>query len=160
LGFLPGDLIEKVNPYLRPLYDALQDMMSFDKVGKYIAKGVIEILPVAFMRGRTFNRAAVILDEAQNTSSLQMKMFLTRLGLESRATITGDVTQSDLEGPEESGLVVAGEVLSGIDGIAFCGLTEVDIVRHALVRRIVSAYEEHEGSKKGAGVANAPGPKG
>jgi len=160
LGFLPGDLMEKVNPYLRPLYDALQDMISFDKVEKYIAKGVIEILPVAFMRGRTFNRAAVILDEAQNTSSLQMKMFLTRLGLESKATITGDITQIDLETPEGSGLVVAGDILSSIEEIAFCRLTEVDIVRHPLVRRIVGAYEKHEGQKRRPEAAGPSGGKG
>ena len=148
LGFLPGDLLEKVNPYLRPLYDGLQDMMSFAQVEKYIAKGIIEVVPLAFMRGRTLNRAAVILDEAQNTSGLQMKMFLTRLGLESKAAITGDTTQIDLESPEGSGLIEAAEILAGIDGIAICRLTERDIVRHALVRSIVSAYEEMERAKK------------
>jgi len=144
LGFLPGNLLEKVNPYLRPLYDALQDMLSFEHIERYIDQGIIEIVPLAFMRGRTLNHAAVILDEAQNTTNMQMKMFLTRLGLHSKAAVTGDITQIDIDKPEESGLVQAREVLAGIEGIAFCNLTEFDIVRHHLVRDIVNAYDAQQ----------------
>lgn len=144
LGFLPGDLAEKVNPYLRPLYDALHDMMDFDKAGRLMSKGVIEVAPLAFMRGRTLNSSFVILDEAQNATNEQMKMFLTRLGFDSRAVITGDVTQVDLPGGTLSGLVGASRVLADIEGIAFVSFTERDVVRHRLVRDIIRAYE-HEG---------------
>ena len=145
LGYLPGDLAEKVNPYLRPLYDALHDMMDFDKAGRLMGKGVIEVAPLAFMRGRTLNSSFVILDEAQNATSEQMKMFLTRLGFDSRAVITGDVTQVDLPGHTRSGLVEAQKLLQGIEGIAFVQFGERDVVRHRLVREIIKAYE-----KKGA----------
>ncbi|MCB2187387.1 MAG: PhoH family protein [Deltaproteobacteria bacterium] len=148
LGFLPGDLAEKVNPYLRPLYDALHDMLAFDKVGRLMQKGVIEVAPLAFMRGRTLNSSFVILDEAQNSTNEQMKMFLTRLGFDSRAVITGDVTQVDLPGGTTSGLVVARRLLEGIEGIAFIDFTEYDVVRHKLVRRIIRAYDEHEKQEK------------
>ena len=141
LGFLPGDLAEKVNPYLRPLYDALHDMMDFDKAGRLMAKGVIEVAPLAFMRGRTLNASFVILDEAQNTSTEQMKMFLTRLGFDSRAVVTGDVTQVDLPGGTRSGLVEARRLLQGIQGIGFIEFKEQDVVRHRLVREIIKAYD-------------------
>ncbi len=141
LGFLPGDLAEKVNPYLRPLYDALHDMMDFDKAGRLMAKGVIEVAPLAFMRGRTLNASFVILDEAQNATSEQMKMFLTRLGFDSRAVVTGDVTQVDLPGGTRSGLVEARRLLQGIQGIAFIEFKEADVVRHRLVREIIKAYD-------------------
>jgi phosphate starvation-inducible protein PhoH and related proteins len=144
LGFLPGDLAEKVNPYLRPLYDALHDMMEFEKAQKLVERGVIEVAPLAFMRGRTLNNAFVILDEAQNTTSEQMKMFLTRLGFDSKAVITGDITQIDLPGGRSSGLVEALDLLKSIDGIAFVRFTDVDVVRHPLVQRIVRAYEAAE----------------
>jgi phosphate starvation-inducible PhoH-like protein len=144
LGFLPGDLAEKVNPYLRPLYDALHDMIDFDKAGRLMAKGVIEVAPLAFMRGRTLNSAFVILDEAQNATSEQMKMFLTRLGFDSRAVITGDVTQVDLPGGTVSGLVEARRLLADIKGIAFVNFGEADVVRHHLVRQIIKAYERKE----------------
>ncbi|MEW5911230.1 MAG: PhoH family protein [Thermodesulfobacteriota bacterium] len=144
LGFLPGDLAEKVNPYLRPLYDALHDMMDFDKAGRLMSKGVIEVAPLAFMRGRTLNSAFVILDEAQNATSEQMKMFLTRLGFDSRAVITGDVTQVDLPGGTVSGLVEASRLLAGIKGIAFINFGEADVVRHHLVRQIIKAYERKD----------------
>jgi phosphate starvation-inducible PhoH-like protein len=141
LGFLPGDLAEKVNPYLRPLYDALHDMMDFDKAGRLMGKGVIEVAPLAFMRGRTLNASFVILDEAQNTTSEQMKMFLTRLGFDSRAVVTGDVTQVDLPSGTRSGLVEARRLLTGIEGIAVVEFGEADVVRHRLVREIIKAYE-------------------
>ena len=141
LGFLPGDLREKVDPYLRPLYDALEDMLPTDRVRRYIENRVIEIAPLAYMRGRTLSDAFVILDEAQNATSLQMKMFLTRLGLNSRAVITGDKTQIDLPPREESGLLQIARILTGIDGIAFVYLTGADIIRHALVQRILDAYD-------------------
>ena len=144
LGFLPGDLQEKVDPYLRPLYDALRDMMSFDKLQRLMQLGVIEIAPLAYMRGRTLSRAFVILDEAQNTTLKQMKMFLTRLGPDSRAVITGDVTQIDLVDPETSGLVRIQTILSAIRGIEFVYFDEQDVVRHRLVRDIVRAFEEKE----------------
>jgi len=143
LGFLPGDLVEKVNPYLRPLYDALHDMLDYAKVQEMIAAGAIEIAPLAFMRGRTLNNAFVILDEAQNTSPEQMKMFLTRLGHGSRAVVTGDVTQIDLPAHVGSGLVQAVEVLQGVQGIAMVHFTEADVIRHPLVGRIVRAYDRH-----------------
>jgi phosphate starvation-inducible protein PhoH and related proteins len=141
LGFLPGDLQEKVNPYLRPLYDALYDMLDVDRVGRYLERGTIEIAPIAFMRGRTLNDSFVILDEAQNTTSEQMKMFLTRLGFGSKAVITGDVTQIDLPTGRTSGLVEAVKVVGGIEGIAFIHFDDRDVVRHKLVQQIVRAYE-------------------
>ena len=141
LGFLPGDLAEKVNPYLRPLYDALFDLMEGDRVQKYIENGILEIAPIAFMRGRTLNDSFIILDEAQNTTIDQMKMFLTRLGFYSKAIITGDVTQIDLDPSRRSGLVDAAETLKGIDGIGFTFFTERDVVRHPLVQKIIRAYE-------------------
>ena len=141
LGFLPGDLQEKVNPYLRPLYDALYDMLDTERVARYIERGTIEIAPIAFMRGRTLNDSFVILDEAQNTTSEQMKMFLTRLGFGAKAVITGDITQIDLPTGRMSGLVEAMKVVSAIDGIAFTYFDERDVVRHKLVQQIVKAYE-------------------
>jgi phosphate starvation-inducible PhoH-like protein len=141
LGFLPGDLQEKVNPYLRPLYDALYDMLDTERVARYIERGTIEIAPIAFMRGRTLNDSFVILDEAQNTTSEQMKMFLTRLGFGSKAVITGDVTQIDLPAGRTSGLVEAMKVVGAIDGISFVYFDERDVVRHKLVQQIVKAYE-------------------
>ncbi len=144
LGYLPGDIFEKVNPYLRPLYDALDDMMDVDRSRALIGKGVIEVAPLAFMRGRTLNGSFVILDEAQNTTVSQMKMFLTRLGFDSRAVITGDVTQVDLERGQVSGLVDAGALLRRIPGIAHCAFTSEDVVRHPLVQRIIEAYEERQ----------------
>ncbi len=142
LGFLPGDLQEKVDPYLRPLYDALEDMMPRDRVQKAIDGRVIEIAPLAYMRGRTLGDAFVILDEAQNATGMQMKMFLTRLGVNSRAVITGDKTQIDLSNREDSGLLQIERILPGIEGVAFCYLTETDVVRHRLVRDIIRAYAE------------------
>ncbi len=141
LGFLPGSMEEKVSPYLRPLYDALHDMMDFEKADQLLARGLIEVAPIAFMRGRTLNDAFVILDEAQNTTSEQMKMFLTRLGFESKAVITGDVTQIDLPDNRRSGLNDAINLLSNIPGIAFRYFTEVDVVRHPLVQEIIKAYD-------------------
>ena len=142
LGFLPGDLIEKVNPYMRPLYDALRDLMDFGKVSRLIERDVIEVAPLAFMRGRTLNDAFVILDEAQNTTREQMKMFLTRLGFNSKAVITGDITQIDLPAGERSGMIDAIEVLRGVEGIGKVEFTRVDVVRHPLVQSIVHAYEK------------------
>ena len=144
LGFLPGDLYEKVNPYLRPLYDALHDMMDFEKTGRLLAKGAIEVAPLAFMRGRTLNDSFVILDEAQNTTPDQMKMFLTRLGFSSKAVITGDITQTDLPNGARSGLVEAQDVLSGIEDISFQYFSGRDVVRHRLVRDIIKAYDIFE----------------
>jgi phosphate starvation-inducible PhoH-like protein len=141
LGFLPGDLQEKVNPYLRPLYDALYDMLDTDRVARYLERGTIEIAPIAFMRGRTLNDSFVILDEAQNTTTEQMKMFLTRLGFGSKAVITGDVTQIDLPSGRMSGLVEAMKVVSAVEGISFIYFDERDVVRHKLVQQIVKAYE-------------------
>jgi phosphate starvation-inducible PhoH-like protein len=141
LGFLPGTLAEKVNPYLRPLYDALHDMMPFDKAERLVERGVIEVAPLAFMRGRTLNDSFVILDEAQNTTSEQMKMFLTRLGFDSKAVVTGDTTQIDLPPEKTSGLVEASHVLAGVEGIGFMRFTEADVVRHPLVQSIIRAYE-------------------
>src|SRR5437868_9772903 len=147
LGFLPGDLAEKVNPYLRPLYDALNDMMDLDRAQGLIARGQVEVAPLAFMRGRTLNDSFVILDEAQNTTSEQMRMFLTRLGYASKAVVTGDVTQVDLPTATKSGLAEAKSLLANIDGISFCTLTEVDVVRHPLVQKIIVAYEERDRGK-------------
>ena len=144
LGFLPGDLTQKVDPYLRPLYDALYDLMGFDRVTAAFEKGLLEVAPLAFMRGRTLNHAFVILDEAQNTTPEQMKMFLTRLGFGSRAVVTGDTSQVDLPRGASSGLVHAAAVLDGVRGIAFSRFTSADVVRHPLVARIVEAYEAHE----------------
>jgi phosphate starvation-inducible PhoH-like protein len=141
LGFLPGSLQEKVDPYLRPLYDALYDLLEPEKVDKMLEKNIIEVAPLAFMRGRTLNEAFIIMDEAQNTTVEQMKMFLTRLGNNSKAVITGDITQIDLPNPRRSGLVDAINVLDGVDGIRFCHFEEGDVVRHALVQRIVRAYD-------------------
>jgi phosphate starvation-inducible protein PhoH and related proteins len=141
LGFLPGDLAEKINPYLRPLYDALYDMIDFDKGQDLIENGVVEVAPLAFMRGRTLNDAFVILDEAQNTTTEQMKMFLTRLGFGSRAVITGDVTQIDLPTGKRSGLIEASEVLKGVEGIRFNYFSDRDVVRHPIVQSIIQAYE-------------------
>jgi phosphate starvation-inducible PhoH-like protein len=143
LGFLPGDLQEKVNPYLRPLYDALYDMLDVEKAEKYLERGAIEVAPLAFMRGRTLNDAFVILDEAQNTTTEQMKMFLTRLGFGSKAVVTGDVTQIDLPGGRISGLVQAMEVVGKIEGISFIYFDERDVVRHKLVQAIVKAYDSY-----------------
>jgi len=143
LGFLPGDLQDKVDPYLRPLYDALFDLVDYERVTKFIEKRVIEVAPLAFMRGRTLGDAFVILDEAQNTTSEQMKMFLTRIGFGSKAVITGDVTQIDLPSGRKSGLVEAQRVVSGIEGITFIHFDERDVVRHQLVQMIVKAYDEH-----------------
>jgi len=140
LGFLPGDLAEKVNPYLRPLYDALFDMMDYDRATGLITKGIIEVAPLAFMRGRTLNDAFVILDEAQNTTSEQMKMFLTRLGFGSKAVITGDITQIDLPADRISGLVEAEQILEKTKGIKFIHFTEIDVVRHSLVQEVIKAY--------------------
>jgi phosphate starvation-inducible PhoH-like protein len=148
LGFLPGDLYEKVNPYLRPLYDALFDMMDTDKAYRLIDKGVIEIAPLAFMRGRTLNDCFVILDEAQNTTPEQMKMFLTRLGFNSRTVITGDITQIDLPHDKNSGLLEAEKILQDIDGLCFVYFSEKDVVRHKLVQRIIRAYEKYEKDRK------------
>ncbi len=148
LGFLPGTMAEKVNPYLRPLYDALHDMMDFERAEHLVEKGVIEVAPLAFMRGRTLNDAFVILDEAQNSTTEQMKMFLTRLGYGSKAVITGDVTQVDLPSGQRSGLLQARELLSDIEGISFCYFTEVDVVRHPLVQKIIRAYDRYDEERK------------
>jgi len=160
LGFLPGDIRAKVDPYLRPVYDALHEMLSLDKIRRLMENGTIEIVPLAFMRGRTLNHSFVILDEAQNTTSAQMKMFLTRLGEHSKAVITGDVTQIDLEKPSSSGLVSAPRILKDIKGIGLVRLTERDVVRHPLVSAIIQAYEREE-SPNGAGGKpdNRPAPK-
>ncbi len=148
LGFLPGDLAEKVDPYLRPLYDALHDMMRFEKVAILMQKGIIEVAPIAFMRGRTLNDSFVILDEAQNTTTEQMKMFLTRIGFNSKAVITGDITQIDLPAEKASGLVETKNILQGIEGIKFIFFTKKDVVRHKLVQEIIRAYEELEARKQ------------
>jgi phosphate starvation-inducible protein PhoH and related proteins len=148
LGFLPGDLQEKVNPYLRPLYDALYDMMEIERADRLLERGTIEVAPIAFMRGRTLNDAFVILDEAQNTTSEQMKMFLTRLGYGSKAVITGDVTQIDLPTARQSGLVEAMKVVGNVEGISFIHFDEKDVVRHPLVQQIVKAYEAYGGSRQ------------
>jgi phosphate starvation-inducible PhoH-like protein len=144
LGFLPGDLAQKVDPYLRPLYDALYDLLGFDKTAKLFEKQAIEIAPLAYMRGRTLNHAFIILDEAQNTTPEQMKMFLTRIGFGSKAVVTGDVTQVDLPRGHKSGLAEANAILRNIRGIAHTSFTSADVVRHPLVARIVDAYEAHE----------------
>ena len=147
LGFLPGDMAQKVDPYLRPLIDALHDMLGEEKAHECIERGIIEVAPLAFMRGRTLNNAFVILDEAQNTTHEQMKMFLTRIGFDSQAVITGDITQIDLSGGTTSGLVEAENILKGIRGIAFCPFARSDVVRHPLVQKIIQAYGEHTEKK-------------
>jgi phosphate starvation-inducible protein PhoH and related proteins len=158
LGFLPGDMVEKVNPYLRPLYDALYDILGYEKTAKLLERGVIEIAPIAFMRGRTLNDAFIILDEAQNTTSEQMKMFLTRIGFGSRAVVTGDVTQIDLPQGKVSGLREAQQLLSRIEGIRFVLFDERDVVRHPLVQSIISAYDafdrERERDRESARATN------
>ncbi len=148
LGFLPGDLYEKITPYLRPLYDALHDMMPAEEIEKNMERGVIEIAPLAYMRGRTLNNAFIVLDEAQNSTTEQMFMFLTRLGINSRAVITGDTTQIDLPAHKTSGLLEANRALRNIEGIALIEFTRRDVVRHPLVQRIIAAYEEHRGKQK------------
>jgi phosphate starvation-inducible protein PhoH and related proteins len=164
LGFLPGTLQEKVDPYMRPLYDALHDLLEADKLESFLEKGIIEVAPLAFMRGRTLNDSFVILDEAQNTTSEQMKMFLTRLGFNSKAVITGDVTQIDLPESRRSGLIEAIDIVGNIEGISFNYFDERDVVRHNLVQRIIKAYDEHaathpghNGRGSGAGHAGHPG---
>ncbi|WP_435627353.1 PhoH family protein [Candidatus Ferrigenium straubiae] len=147
LGFLPGDLAQKVDPYLRPLYDALYDLMGLEKVNRAFERGMIEIAPLAYMRGRTLNHSFIILDEAQNTTPEQMKMFLTRIGFGSKAVITGDVTQIDLARGQKSGLIEVREILKDVRGIAFSDFLAEDVVRHPLVQKIVSAYERHEQQK-------------
>jgi phosphate starvation-inducible PhoH-like protein len=147
LGFLPGDLAEKVNPYLRPLYDALHDMVDFDRARRMLERGTIEVAPLAFMRGRTLNDSFIILDEAQNTTSEQMKMFLTRLGYDSKAVITGDITQIDLPSGKLSGLKEARTVLANTPGIAFVHFNERDVVRHRLVQAVITAYESFSGER-------------
>jgi phosphate starvation-inducible PhoH-like protein len=144
LGFLPGDMAEKVNPYLRPLHDALYTMLEYEQAAKLMERGTIEVAPLAFMRGRTLNDSFVILDEAQNTTSEQMKMFLTRIGFGSKAVITGDITQTDLPSGRVSGLNEALSILDGVDGIRFCRFTEIDVVRHPIVQEIIKAYERYE----------------
>ena len=148
LGFLPGDLAQKVDPYLRPLYDALYDLMGFDKTAKLFERNTIEIAPLAYMRGRTLNHSFIILDEAQNTTPEQMKMFLTRIGIGTKAVITGDVTQIDLARGQKSGLIEARRVLKDVRGIAFTDFTSADVVRHPLVQKIISAYEKHTHSER------------
>ena len=148
LGFLPGDLYEKVNPYLRPLYDALHDMMPFENASELLEKGIIEVAPLAFMRGRTLNDSFVILDEAQNATPEQMKMFLTRLGFSSKAVITGDITQTDLPRGQISGLIEASHTLSGIEGIKFVSFSREDVIRHPLVQKIIDAYEKLDSERK------------
>jgi phosphate starvation-inducible protein PhoH and related proteins len=155
LGFLPGDIEEKINPYLRPLYDALHILLDSDKIQRYMEDGTIEIAPLAFMRGRTLSDAFIILDEAQNTTSEQMKMFLTRIGMRSKAVITGDVTQIDLPFGRSSGLVEAKNILSDVEGLAFCYFNEKDVVRHHLVRLIIKAYQQHaEKEMRSEGTGN------
>jgi phosphate starvation-inducible PhoH-like protein len=158
LGFLPGDLYEKITPYLRPLHDALHDMLPADEIEKHLERGVIEIAPLAYMRGRTLNQAFIILDEAQNSTAEQMFMFLTRLGMQSRAVITGDPTQIDLPGHKRSGLVEAHRALKRVQGIAIVEFSKRDVVRHPLVQRIIAAYEEHR-SKRHPDEKGAEAPK-
>ena len=151
LGFLPGDLQSKVDPYLRPLYDALFDTLGADTYNKYLERGNIEVAPLAYMRGRTLDNSFIILDEAQNTSREQMKMFLTRMGFGSKVVITGDVTQIDLPADKVSGLKEAVRVLRDVEGIGICGLTQDDVVRHVMVQRIIKAYEDDEKRRAGGG---------
>jgi phosphate starvation-inducible PhoH-like protein len=160
LGFLPGDIAEKVNPYLRPLHDALFDMVDYEKASALIERGTVEVAPLAFMRGRTLNDAFIILDEAQNTTTEQMKMFLTRLGYGSKAVITGDVTQVDLPSGRPSGLLEVQKVLKGVEGIEFVHFSEVDVVRHPLVQEVVRAYEAFETDRRARSERPAPGDPG
>ena len=155
LGFLPGDMAEKVNPYLRPLYDALHDMLEFERVEQLRERGQIEVAPLAFMRGRTLNDSFVILDEAQNATSEQMRMFLTRLGFGSKAVVTGDITQTDLPHGARSGLREARELLDGTEGIAFCAFSDEDVVRHPLVQKIIVAYEKRDREQEARRAAKA-----
>jgi phosphate starvation-inducible PhoH-like protein len=148
LGFLPGDIAEKVNPYLRPLYDALFDMVDYEKATAFMERGTVEVAPLAFMRGRTLNDSFIILDEAQNTTEEQMKMFLTRLGYGSKAVVTGDVTQVDLPSGRGSGLIEVQKVLRGVEGVSFCLFSEVDVVRHPLVQEVVRAYDQFEAERR------------
>nr|WP_274387735.1 PhoH family protein [Salsipaludibacter albus] len=148
LGFLPGTLHEKIDPYLKPLWDALRDMMDTEELVDHVDRGTIEVAPLAYMRGRTLNDAFIVLDEAQNTTPEQMKMFLTRIGFNSKAVVTGDISQTDLPGGTRSGLRVVRDILDGIDGIAFARLTAGDVVRHHIVQRIVEAYERHDESAR------------
>ena len=150
LGFLPGDLAQKVDPYLRPLYDALYDLMGFEKTGKLLERGTIELAPLAYMRGRTLNHSFIILDEAQNTTPEQMKMFLTRIGFGTKAVVTGDITQIDLARGQKSGLIEADRILTGVRGIAFTRFTSADVVRHPLVQKIIAAYERDTENRKPA----------
>jgi phosphate starvation-inducible protein PhoH and related proteins len=145
LGFLPGDLHEKVNPFLRPLYDALYEFIDAEKIPDLMERGKIEVAPLAYMRGRTLSNAFVIVDEAQNTTPAQLKMVLTRLGFNSKMVVTGDITQTDLPAHQDSGLIVSRRILKNVEGIAFCELTQADVVRHPLVQKIVAAYEQYEG---------------
>jgi phosphate starvation-inducible PhoH-like protein len=147
LGFLPGTLGEKIDPYLRPLFDALHDMIDTDSIPRLIQSGIIEVAPLAFMRGRTLNDAFIVLDEAQNTTPEQMKMFLTRLGFGSKMVITGDITQNDLPGHQKSGLSIIRDILGGVDDIAFMDLTAEDVVRHRLIGDIVRAYDSYDSTK-------------
>ncbi len=160
LGFLPGDIAAKVDPYLRPLFDALYDMMDLEKAQRMVERGMIEVAPLAFMRGRTLNDSFIILDEAQNTTPEQMKMFLTRLGFGSKAVVTGDITQTDLPRGQVSGLNHVREILPGIPGIAFVYFSDQDVVRHELVQRIIQAYDQHEagrsGRREGSGAEGPP----
>jgi phosphate starvation-inducible PhoH-like protein len=156
LGFLPGDLYEKVHPYLRPLYDALYDMLEYEKVGALMEKGAIEIAPLAYMRGRTLNDAFIILDEAQNSTTEQMKMFLTRLGFNSKMVITGDITQVDLPASRHSGLIGVQAILKGVPGVSFVYFDEHDVVRHRLVSAIIRAYGEHEARTAAARAGDPP----
>ena len=155
LGFLPGDLAQKIDPYLRPLYDALYEMLGTDRVGKYIERNVIEVAPLAFMRGRTLNGSFIILDESQNTTVEQMKMFLTRIGFGSTAVVTGDITQIDLPGGQRSGLIHVLRVLEGVEGISFTHFNSKDVVRHPLVQRIVDAYARVEQNSETVAVPAA-----
>ena len=148
LGFLPGDIAEKVNPYLRPLHDALFDMVDYEKATAFIERGTVEVAPLAFMRGRTLNDSFIILDEAQNTTEEQMKMFLTRLGYGSKAVVTGDVTQVDLPTGRGSGLIEVQKILRGVEGVSFCHFSEVDVVRHPLVQEVVRAYDTYEADRR------------
>jgi len=159
LGFLPGDIQAKVDPYLRPLFDALFDMLDPDRVNGYFERGVIEVAPLAFMRGRTLNDSFVILDEAQNTSPEQMKMFLTRLGFNSRMVVTGDVTQIDLPTDQRSGLIVVRDILDEVKDISFIQFGGEDVVRHKLVQRIVAAYDEHGSRERAARAEHGPTPR-
>lgn len=157
LGFLPGDLREKVDPYLRPLYDALHDILGVEQFQRHVERGLIEVVPLAYMRGRTLEEAFIILDEAQNTTPQQMKMFLTRMGIGSRVVVTGDLTQIDLPPGQRSGLAEAREVLASVEGIAFVTFTEADVMRHELVQKVINAYAEYERGRASAAGSSSPG---